>query len=111
MRELAAAGRRAGLTFDEWWEEAVRPGLPPVITTNRREIRPERCVVWPSDSQDCKSWRVATEDVRDGWRRSYEQIRPERREAALRILAPALAALLGHGPLPELPELPERAAA
>ena len=71
--------------------EAVRPGISPVIVTTTPKHRwTPGCVVWPSDSQENIQWREATEAMRDGWQRAYEGMRPEPREAALKILAPLL---------------------
>lgn len=93
LRVLARSAQQRGLGFDEFWECAVRPGLPPV--TWRTQGRPAGCVVWPNDTFDRQCVRDATlaEDVREGWRRAYYLEPPLRREAALTVLAPMLAGL------------------
>lgn len=93
MIELAEVARASGIEFEDWWREAVRPGLPPVDTSWTDAVRPDRCVIWPSDSQDCKTWRSATDGAKEGWRRAYERMPASLQEKSLTILAPALAAL------------------
>lgn len=92
---LALAARREGLSFGAFWERAVRPGLQVITWRMAVERRPVGCVVWPNDTFDRQQALEATLDpvVADGWRRAYELAPPERREAALKVLAPQLAAL------------------
>lgn len=82
---LAVQARRRGLSFDEFWDEAVRPNLPPI--TRRHVDPPDNCVVWPSDTADRNAERAATSGAREGWRRAYEGRDPLPREKALPILA------------------------
>lgn len=95
LRCLALEARAAGMEFEEFWLEAVRPGLPPVTWRTPPSRRPEGCVVWPNDTFDRQCVRDATlaEDVMEGWRRAYDVEPPLRREAALTVLAPMLAGL------------------
>jgi hypothetical protein len=98
MLELAREAIGRGLSFDEWWREAVRPGVRPVIRTTTPKYRwTPGCVVWPSDSQENIQWRAAILESEEGWRRAYEGWSPEPREKALAILAPLLAGQLPGG--------------
>lgn len=99
LRDLARAAQAACMPFDVFWEEAVRPGLPPVTWRTPEARRPEGCVIWPNDTFDRQCVRDATvaEDVREGWRRAYYLHPPLRREAALTVLAPMLAGLDAAG--------------
>lgn len=91
MRVLASQARARGLTFDEFWEAVVRPGMPIVATTTPSGKRPVApCVLWPSDSLEARTWLDATLDARDGWRRAYELMEPLPRERALIRLRPLL---------------------
>lgn len=93
MVALARDARARGLSFDEWWTEAVRPGRAMVLTTSPRAKRPAGCVLWPSDSYEARVWREATHAAKDGWRRAYEQMEPSAGERALMVLGPHLSAL------------------
>lgn len=90
LRELAGYYRGIGASFEEFWEATVRPGRPPVATTTPARLRPAHTIIWPSDSQDCRSWREAMAGVKDGWRRAYEGIPPTSGERSLTLLAPVL---------------------
>jgi hypothetical protein len=92
---LARRARIRGLPFEDFWEEAVRPDLPPVMWQTPPEKRPSACVIWPNDTQDRNLSRAATEDARSGWRRAYEGLPPAREEVALARLGPLLDAALG----------------
>lgn len=83
--------RRRGLSFEEWWEEAVRPDASLVMTTHPNP--PEGAVRWPTDKTDREAWRAATIEAKSGWRRAYEQARPSRAEEAIAFLADAIGAL------------------
>lgn len=97
------SARRRGLTFEEWWEEAVRPGRTPVMTNTPSP--PPFAVRWPSDRNDRIEWLNATvgdpeardvrerEGAKEGWRRAYEQQVPSRAEEALAFVADSLGVL------------------
>lgn len=88
---LAAAARRRGLSFDEFWREAVRQHLPLVMTNHPSP--PEGAVRWPTDRNDRRAWQHAIYGSRDGWQRAYErQVAPEH-ESALRVLADGIGML------------------
>lgn len=90
MTVLAASARERGLSFEEWWLEAVRPGMPAIVTTTPLTRHTPGAVVWPSDSADGRLWRQATADVKEGWRRAYERLEVSRSERALYLLGPLL---------------------
>lgn len=94
MIELAREARREGVPFEVWWARAVRPGEPPITTTSDLTDRPVGTVLWPSDSQDCRTWRDATDGARDGWERAYGNLPAAQRERSLEILGPVLAVSL-----------------
>lgn len=92
MVHLARAARADGLSFDQWWQAAIRPDRPPVMISTPAHLIPEYpCVIWPTDSADRNLWRGATAQAKEGWRRAYEQTPATRPEAALNLLAPVLA--------------------
>lgn len=80
---LAIQARRLGVPFDEWWEAAVRPGLPPMMMSTPDGELPPGCVLWPTDSADRNRWRAATDEAREGWMRAYEKASPLPPERAL----------------------------
>lgn len=91
LGRLLLAARRRGLSFDEAWNEAVRPGKTVVMTNTPNP--PAGAVRWPSDRNDRVTWQAATLDAKDGWRRAYDREPPSKQEAALALLAPGLDAL------------------
>lgn len=96
---LAREARQEGLTFAEWWDRAVRPGLPPVLVTKPDDWM-AKTVLWPSDSSDRNEWRDATMGALEGWRRAYEGIPATTNEKALMILEPLLGSIALSAPLP-----------
>jgi hypothetical protein len=81
LRELALEARREGLSFDEFWQRAVRPGRYPVLTWRHvgrpaswvGEWPPLDTVRWPNDTHDRQ---IALEVHRDpvvvkAWRAAY----------------------------------------
>jgi hypothetical protein len=88
---LALQARSEGLSFDEFWTLAVRPGLPPVTWKTPDALVPAGAIRWPNDSWD----RTVAQDVHadpgvvEGWRCAYE--RREARE--WRWVGPLAAAL------------------
>lgn len=91
LGRLMVEARRRGLTFGEWWEQAVRPGKAVVMTNSSSP--PVGAVRWPSDRNDRITWQHAILGSKDGWRRAYNREPPLEREAALDILRPGLEAL------------------
>lgn len=89
---LAQAARDGGLSFDVWWDAAVRPGRPPVTWRTDPAFRPGGCVVWPNDTADRQVALAVHGDpvVVEAWRRAYDRLPATRRDSALRLLAPVL---------------------
>lgn len=86
------AARRRGLSFTEFWREAVRPGMPLVLTTT--ENPPAGAVRWPSDRNDRLSWQRSIESTREGWKRAFERVEQSRGERAIAFLADAIGAVM-----------------
>lgn len=127
LGRLMVAARRRGLSFEAWWEEAIRPGQSVVMTNTPNP--PAHAVRWPSDRNDRLEWMAAIvggmvevgkgpagESIREwydgskeGWRRAYEQVAPTRAEEALAFLADAIGALaeLASVPAEVEPEKPD----
>jgi hypothetical protein len=93
---LMVEARREGLTFQEFWERAVRPDRSPVVWRTPVADRPVGCVVWSNDTAIRAADREVYRDarVRDGWRRAYERLPERRRDTALKRLAGELDLLL-----------------
>lgn len=85
---MAEAARDRGEHFSHFWREAVREGMPNVLTSTRNP--PPRCIRWPSDSTPRIDWQTAVYETREAWRRAYEGTRPTSHEQALAMLAPIL---------------------
>lgn len=81
--------RRRGLTFEEFWLEAIRPDEPVVKVTDPNP--PENCVLWPTDPKDRRTWRSAILETRAGWQRAYDCESPARAEEAVGTLRQWLA--------------------
>jgi hypothetical protein len=94
LGELMVEARREGLTFDEFWDRAVRPGRSPVVFRSAEEGRPAGCVVWPNDTADRRDALEVIRDplVKDGWRRAYERQPERRQDRGLSALAGLIAA-------------------
>lgn len=73
-----------GLSFEEAWLLAVRPGKRMVLSNTRDA--PPGCVRWPTDSGERVAWRNALIELRDVFRRAY-QGRPMtvREESAVKL--------------------------
>lgn len=91
LGRLMIAARRRGLSFEEWWSEAVRPRKPLVMVTHPNP--PAGAVRWPTDRNDRVTWQAATNEAREGWRRAYERETPTRAEEAIAFLGDAIGAL------------------
>lgn len=109
LLRLAEDAKREGIPFEEFWDRAVRPGLPPVTYYQPEAERLKGCVVWPRDSVDRNLARAATEDSREGWRRAYEGVEPTRSERALIVLSPLLAMIEGARGIEEREGVPSPA--
>jgi hypothetical protein len=89
---LAVRARRAGLSFEVFWADAVRPGQAPVTVATRNP--PAGAVQWPRDTNDRNVAIGATIACEEGWRRAYEGMAPTGPERALLLLAPILGAVI-----------------
>lgn len=87
LRRLLADARQEGLTFDQAWKRAIRPGCKLVTTDDPIEDRPEDCVVWPKDTRSRQLIRVAVLEAEDAWRRGYDREPATPAERALIQLA------------------------
>lgn len=88
---LAIVARRRGLSFAEFWSEAIREGLPIVMTNTKSP--PGGAVRWPTDKTDRDAWIGAITSTRDSWRRSYEGDEQPVYERALGVLGDGISAL------------------
>lgn len=86
--ELLRGSRDAGLSFEQAWQRAVRPGRP-VVMTNTKDA-PAGAVRWPTDSSDRIAWQEAISGAKDAFRRAYQQRPATRREEAVSVLVDAL---------------------
>lgn len=86
LRELAVMARAAGKTFDQFWEDAVRPNLPPVRWKRPEDWLPG-AVVWANDSKTCQDDRAAVLATRDAWESAYTGGRRLSGERGLAYLA------------------------
>jgi hypothetical protein len=81
LTRLLLEAKIEGLSFDEAWERAIRPGKRTILSNTPDP--PAGAVRWPSDSSDRAGWQVAIYGVRDGFRRAYQDRPPTRRELAV----------------------------
>lgn len=70
LRELAVDARLRGCAFDEFWEAAVRPGLPPLTWRKPDDWLPGT-VVWANDAKIRQDDRAAILATRAQWERAY----------------------------------------
>ncbi|MCA1571171.1 MAG: hypothetical protein LC798_12810 [Chloroflexi bacterium] len=112
LRCLAARARARGLTFADFWREALRPArcarcevetlLSKCPSCHRRlnaqaaftsvdRHAPETAVRFPTDTADKRASIAALEATKEGWRRAYAGDEPVSSESALILLAPILA--------------------
>lgn len=76
--------RREGITFEDFWFRAIRPGQKLVTTeTARKADPPPGAVVWPMDSADRANFIAATNAAKEFWYRAYEHLPPNRGELAM----------------------------
>jgi hypothetical protein len=85
------AARRRGLSFEDFWCEAMRPRASTVMVTTPNP--PAGAVRWPTDRNDRVSWQAALSSAKDGWRRAYERVERKPGEEALAYLADEIGAL------------------
>lgn len=88
---LMVAARRRGLSFEDFWTEAIREGEPLVMVTHSSP--PAGAVRWPTDRNDRVTWLGAILDAKEGWRRAYDREQPTASERALLYLGDEIGAL------------------
>jgi hypothetical protein len=89
--ELGKRARDRGLTFAEFWTEAVREGLPLIMTNHKSP--PAGAVRWPTDRNDRRAWMGAIVTTRESWQRNYERLECPPHERALRMLGDSIGAI------------------
>lgn len=88
LGRLMVVARRRGLSFDDFWREAMAPAGATVMVTTERP--PVGAVLWPTDRADRVNWQAALAGAKDGWRRAYERLEPTPEERALTVLGEAM---------------------
>lgn len=87
IRVLAVEARREGVSFEDFWHRAIRPGQKLVTTeTVQSSPAPAGAVVWPRDSADRANAIAATNGAKEFWHRAYNRVPPTRGERALGVL-------------------------
>lgn len=104
LLQLARWAKWAGLSFEGFWADAVRPGRPAVTWAWPEEKRPDGCVVWPRDTTDRNISIAATLGAKDGWRRAYSGIEASRGDRAIERLRPVLEAVAARAAAEDRPE-------
>ncbi len=95
LGRLMVAARRRGVSFEEWWEEAMRPGASLVMQTHPNP--PAGAVRWPTDRADRVAWQQALTATREAWRGSFMRRPATSAERALGVLAPQIDRMAGEG--------------
>lgn len=90
---LLAEARDEGLTFDDAWARAIRPGCSLVMSNVAEDKAPYGALKWPTDRTDRDAWRAAIIDAEEGWRRAYDREPPCAAELALGVLADSIGIL------------------
>lgn len=91
LRRLGVVARARGLSFEEFWAQAVREHASLVMTNH--PAPPVGAVRWPTDRNDRKAWQGAIYSAREGWMRAYEGLPALPEEGALGLLADGFAAM------------------
>jgi hypothetical protein len=84
LYSLLVQARIEGLSFEDAWIRAVRPGRPIVMVTAGDP--PYGAIRWPTDSKERIAWQLALTEVKDSWRRTYQHRPATRRETAALVL-------------------------
>lgn len=76
------------MTFEAFWQRALRPGEALLTTETVRDMNPMPigAIVWPKDSADRANAQAAIRGTQEGWRRAYEGVPPNNGEVALTLL-------------------------
>lgn len=83
LRRLAVLARRRGLSFEEFWIEAVRPGKKQGRVTTAHPDPPAGAVRWPSEWSEGTQWRAAIIELKGAWCRAYDGEEPTGPERAV----------------------------
>ena len=94
LRDLGIQARREGLSFEAFWDRAVRPGISPLITTETADP-PANVIVWPRDSTDRNNSMAAIRSSKETWRAAYEHKPQTAGERAFAVLREVLAKGVG----------------
>lgn len=115
LLRLASAGKLRGLSFEEFWREALpvrtctecgheslvtkcpRPRTPESFEDCGGRTRgpkpwtaseggPPTAVLWPTDAVDRRLWLAAVDSSKEGWRRAYENADAPRSDDAFERL-------------------------
>lgn len=88
LREIGIKAKRQGVSFEEFWTRALRPGISPLITTEtvRTVEPPSGAIVWPKDSADRANVMSAVTSSEEIWRRAYEDLPQTPGERAMEVL-------------------------
>jgi hypothetical protein len=81
LTRLLAEAKLEGLSFEQAWDRAIRPGRRTILTNTKDA--PAGAVRWPTDSTDRGGWQAAIFEVKDGFRRAYQDRPATRRELAV----------------------------
>ena len=85
LGELGVKARKRGLTFEEFWNEAVRPDARGVVMTTTPNA-PATAVRWPSNTKQREEWLEVVLDGKETWRSAYEGVSSSSEELALRTV-------------------------
>jgi hypothetical protein len=94
LRDLGIQARREAVSFEAFWERAVRPGMSPIITTETKDP-PSNAVIWPRDSTDRNNSMAAIRSSEETWRRAYEGAPQTSAERAFGVLRELLSEGVG----------------
>lgn len=76
MFELAVKARAEGMSFEDFWERAVRPGQP-ALTPRRLGKGAYKdlvgAIIWPSDTAERDDAQEAMFRCKDVWGRAYDR--------------------------------------
>lgn len=91
LADLLYEGRALGLSFEDAWSRAVRPGKSVVMSTTQNA--PVDAVRWPTDRSDRLAWQAAINASKEGFRRAFERRPMTAPERAVALLADGFRAL------------------
>jgi len=86
MLELGRIARSEGLSFEEFWQRAVRPGKPALTPRRLGKGRYKDLVgaiIWPSDTAERTDAQEAMLRCKAVWRRAYNREAPTQGDQAV----------------------------